>query len=53
MLQKRMKCAHCEENLIREELEDLEFLERGWSEFGGPVCYECSQEPVKSGGGKE
>ncbi|WP_179110238.1 hypothetical protein [Leptospirillum ferriphilum] len=47
------ECAQCGEILIREELEDPEFLEEGRSEFGGPVCYECSLEPVKSLGEKE
>ena len=35
------KCAQCSEILIREELEDPEFLAKGRSDFGGPVCFEC------------
>ncbi|WP_158310232.1 hypothetical protein [Leptospirillum ferrooxidans] len=42
MSQKRMKCAHCGEILIREELEDQDFLERTRSIF--PVCFECAEE---------
>ena len=41
MSQKKMKCAHCGEVLIREEVEDREFLELGRSVSGNPVCFEC------------
>ena len=40
------KCAQCGEILIREELEDPEFLAKGRSEFGGPVCFECFEGRV-------
>ena len=42
MSQKMMKCARCGETLIREELEDQDFLERTRSIF--PVCFECAEE---------
>ena len=40
------KCAQCGEILIREELEDPEFLAKGGSDFGGPVCFECFEGRV-------
>ena len=40
------KCAQCGEILVREELEDPEFLKKGRSEFGGPVCFECFEGRV-------
>ena len=36
-----MKCSRCEEDLIREELEDQEFLDQGRILFGESVCVEC------------
>ena len=39
-----MKCAHCRETLIREELEDQDFLKRTRSIF--PVCFECAEELI-------
>lgn len=36
-----VKCSRCEEDMIREELEDQEFLELGRSISGSPLCFEC------------
>jgi len=41
MSHKKMKCAHCGEDLIQEETEDHEHMDRTQNLFGKTVCYEC------------
>lgn len=35
------RCKCCGEWLIREEIEDREFMETAQGILGGPLCFEC------------
>lgn len=42
-------CEHCREALIREELEDSDYLSLCDRLFGGRLCFVCFSEPVEEG----